>query len=188
MTDASTGAMQQFRVGAPDDSAGPEAGLVLLYAEAFAALPPVFPLVKTSILVGRDEAADVRLPVSAVSRRHAELQWERGRWSLRDLGSRNGTLVDGHLVEEVELDDCAEIRIGDSILKLVEKDAASFAPFRIDGVRLQGPRALARVWSGDCRCTGSPSNWRASLPPRSACSCSVRAAPEKRWRPASCTS
>jgi transcriptional regulator with GAF, ATPase, and Fis domain len=138
MTDASTGAMQQFRVGPPHDSAGPEAGLVLLYAEAFAALPPVFPLVKTSILVGRDEAADVRLPVSAVSRRHAELQWERGRWSLRDLGSRNGTLVDGHLVEEVELDDCAEIRIGDSILKLVEKDAASFAPFRIDGVRLQG--------------------------------------------------
>lgn len=139
MTDASTGAMQQFRVSAPENPGGPDAGLVLLYAETFAALPPVFPLRGSRAVLGRDEGVDVRLPISAVSRRHAELRHERGRWVLRDLESRNGTLVDGHLIDEAELDDCSEIRVGDSIFKLVERDATSFARFRIDGVRLGEP-------------------------------------------------
>ncbi len=146
MTDASTGAMQQFRAaGPPGGLGGLQAGLVLLYAEPFAALPPVFPLAAPQrALIGRDEAADVRLPVSAVSRRHAELRFERGRWVIADLGSRNGTLVDGHLVEEAELEPCSEIRVGDSILKLVEQDATEFGRFRIDGALLEVDGASAR--------------------------------------------
>lgn len=44
-----------------------------------------------------------------VSRRHAELRFEDGRWLLRDLGSSNGTYVNGRWVAE------AEVRPGDVI-------------------------------------------------------------------------
>src|SRR5690606_13897663 len=128
----------------PPGGLGLQAGLVLLYAEPFAALPPVFPLGPQRALIGRDEAADVRLPVSAVSRRHAELRFERGRWVIADLGSRNGTLVDGRLVEEAELEPCSEVRVGDSILKFVEQDAAAYGRFRIDGALLELAGATAR--------------------------------------------
>src|SRR5690606_29605535 len=118
MNDASTGAMQQFRAaGPPGNDRRGQAGLVLLYAEPFALLPPVLLLEGKKVMVGRDEAADIRLEVSAVSRRHAELRLERGRWVVTDQGSRNGTLVDGHLIDEAELEHCSEIRIGDSIFK-----------------------------------------------------------------------
>src|SRR6478752_5891513 len=128
MTDASTGAMQQFRAAAPPgNERGPQAGLVLLYAEGFESLPAAFPLTKKNVVLGRDETADIRLPFSAVSRRHAELRFERGRWVAVDLESRNGTLVDGHAIDEQELEPFAELRVGDGVLKLVEKDAAEFA-------------------------------------------------------------
>jgi pSer/pThr/pTyr-binding forkhead associated (FHA) protein len=42
-----------------------------------------------------------------VSRRHAELRAEDGRWIVRDLGSSNGTWVNGRRVME------AEVRPGD---------------------------------------------------------------------------
>src|SRR5690606_24010079 len=81
MKEASTGAMQQFRAaGPPGAEAKGQAGLVLLYAESFATLPPVFLLQGKKVVIGRDESADIRLDVSAVSRRHAELRLERGRW------------------------------------------------------------------------------------------------------------
>ncbi len=134
--------MQQFRAAAPPgNERGPQAGLVLLYAEGFEELPAAFPLTKKSVVIGRDDAADVRFPVSAVSRRHAELRFERGRWVVADLESRNGTLVDGHAIDEQELEPLAELRIGDGVLKLVEKDAADFARYRIDGAIVSGARS-----------------------------------------------
>ena len=44
-----------------------------------------------------------------VSRRHAELFLDGGRWILRDLGSSNGTWVNGRRVVE------AEVRTGDVV-------------------------------------------------------------------------
>ncbi len=48
--------------------------------------------------VGRDEANDVRLTRTPVSRRHAEILPTRDGWLIRDLVSRNGTFVDDQLV------------------------------------------------------------------------------------------
>jgi DNA-binding winged helix-turn-helix (wHTH) protein len=50
-----------------------------------------FPLHSGEHIVGRDEAADVRLDASTVSRRHARLMVERRLARLEDLGSKNGT-------------------------------------------------------------------------------------------------
>ena len=54
---------------------------------------------------------------------------------LTDLGSRNGTLVDGEFVSEIELEHHHEIRVGDAIFKFVEAGAESYARYRIDGAR-----------------------------------------------------
>jgi len=134
MNDASTGAMQNFRSGGGAPGASdPTAGLVVLYAEGFRAIPPVFVLDKKELVIGREPTVDLPLPVSAVSRRHAELRHDRGQWSVRDLGSRNGTLVDGQRIEEAPLEPLAELRIGDAIFKLVERGALGYGAYHLDG-------------------------------------------------------
>ncbi len=48
-----------------------------------------------SLVLGRSDECDVQLDDTRVSRRHASLTRDGDRWILEDLGSRNGTLVNG---------------------------------------------------------------------------------------------
>jgi hypothetical protein len=50
-------------------------------------------------LIGRSSACVVRHGASHVSAEHAALAWTDGNWELRDLGSRNGTFVNGERIE-----------------------------------------------------------------------------------------
>ena len=59
---------------------------------------------------------DLALNDSKVSGIHCEIVMEDGGFLLRDLGSRNGTLVAGHLVREVFLNNGSEIQIGNTRL------------------------------------------------------------------------
>ncbi len=133
MSEKTTGAMAEFGTPPSPNRGGPVAGLVLLYAESYAELPPVWLLDKDHMRIGRDEGTDIRMGVNAVSRVHAELDWTNGAWVLRDCGSRNGTLVDGRRIDVVELEPSNEVRIGDAILKFVDKHAEAHADYRIDG-------------------------------------------------------
>ena len=63
-------------------------------------------------LVGRDPAAQVRLLDGRVSRRHAEVICSVTTCRVRDLGSTNGTFVNGQPVEEHELVDHDAIDFG----------------------------------------------------------------------------
>ncbi len=47
------------------------------------------------VVIGRGAEAEVRLPVASVSRRHAKIQRDGDRVTVEDLGSRNGTRVNG---------------------------------------------------------------------------------------------
>lgn len=49
--------------------------------------------------VGSSEAADVVVTDDSVSRVHALLEWLGGSWFVQDLGSRNGTFVNGERVQ-----------------------------------------------------------------------------------------
>jgi hypothetical protein len=49
-------------------------------------------------VIGRDITSDIRLSDERVSRTHAALWAEGGRWRVRDLGSVNGTWLDGKRV------------------------------------------------------------------------------------------
>jgi len=62
----------------------------------------LFPI-PARLLVGRSPSAALRLDDSRVSGEHAVLQWRRGQWEIRDLGSRNGTFVAGKRLEPGEV-------------------------------------------------------------------------------------
>lgn len=56
------------------------------------------PLLKTTLLIGRRESCDVVLRFPNVSGTHCELTLVDGYWHVRDLGSSNGTKVNGDRV------------------------------------------------------------------------------------------
>ena len=80
-----------------------------------------------------------------MSRQHARIAFDGTRWVLRDLGSRNGTMVDGAFVtHDVELEHLHEIRVGDALFKFVADGADGYARYHIDG-RIFGERRAKMV-------------------------------------------
>jgi hypothetical protein len=67
-------------------------------------------------VVGRGQDADLRLADTGVSRRHIEIRFDGQTAALHDLGSTNGTIVNGHRVQSWQLADGDVIRIGHSVL------------------------------------------------------------------------
>jgi len=64
-------------------------------------------------LLGRDPAATIPIDHASVSRRHAQVSLAAGRPTIEDLGSRNGTFLNGRLVEApTALNDGDVIRLG----------------------------------------------------------------------------
>jgi adenylate cyclase len=53
------------------------------------------PLLKPKLVVGRHDSCDIPLHAIIVSARHCELELRDGYWFVRDLGSSNGTRVNG---------------------------------------------------------------------------------------------
>ena len=64
-----------------------------------------------SLVIGRDPRCDLVLDDPRVSRRHAEIRPRLGRFALLDLGSTNGTRVNGTRVTEAALADGDRIEI-----------------------------------------------------------------------------
>ena len=79
------------------------------------ALPTI---VGAQLEIGRSSACQIVLGDDTVSRRHAELRYADGRWLLRDLGSSNGTYVNGRLVTEAEVRRGDVIHLGGAQLRL----------------------------------------------------------------------
>lgn len=64
------------------------------------------------LVVGRKEGADILIRDDGVSRRHASILAEGGEARIRDLGSQNGTFVDGVRVGDCRLEDGNRIHMG----------------------------------------------------------------------------
>jgi DNA-binding winged helix-turn-helix (wHTH) protein len=62
-------------------------------------------LAQLCVRLGRAPDNDIVLEDLFASRQHAEIVWRDGRYLVRDLGSKNGVLVDGVRVDEISLDD-----------------------------------------------------------------------------------
>jgi len=67
-------------------------------------------------VIGRGTEADIRLPDTGVSRKHVDVVLHGGTATVEDLGSTNGTLVNGRRVSRQSLADGDVIRIGHSVL------------------------------------------------------------------------
>ena len=71
-------------------------------------------------VIGRDASADIRVDMSFVSRQHARVTRRDRSWFVSDLGSRNGTQINGKTVEgETRLDNGDQLKVGGAIFKYV---------------------------------------------------------------------
>ena len=69
-----------------------------------------------SNVLGRGTEADIRVPDTGVSRKHADVQLHGSTVTVEDLGSTNGTLVNGRRIARQDLADGDVVRIGHSVL------------------------------------------------------------------------
>ncbi|MHA7666198.1 FHA domain-containing protein [Mycolicibacterium sp. HS_4_1] len=67
---------------------------------------------RTTITAGRNPDSDIFLDDVTVSRAHAEIRWLDNEYRISDVGSLNGTYVNGVQAESQPLSDGDEIRIG----------------------------------------------------------------------------
>jgi FHA domain/Protein of unknown function (DUF3662) len=72
------------------------------------------------LTIGRGDDNAVKLRDARVSRRHARIVADGSGWSVEDLGSSNGTFVDGAQVRRSRLDRGQTLTIGDTPLKVVD--------------------------------------------------------------------
>ena len=93
-----------FRVQVPSESSGPPVAapvdVLRLEVTAGPSVGAVFARPGELLTVGRTSKSKVHIKDAAVSEKHAVLAWEGGRWVLRDVGSSNGTAVNGKRVVE----------------------------------------------------------------------------------------
>lgn len=85
--------------------------------------PQTVELRRDVVVIGRGSDADVRLPDTGVSRRHAELRREGDDIVLVDLGSTNGSIVNGRRAERVRLSSGDRIQLGATTLMFERADA-----------------------------------------------------------------
>ena len=86
------------------------------------AIPPV------GVVVGADPAADVALGDPAVSRRHCTIVPTEGGFEVADLGSRNGTFLDGVRLTSATVPIGAVLRVGTTLLQLMPDEVALDIP------------------------------------------------------------
>src|SRR4029077_3071091 len=84
------------------------------------------PLDKPRITFGRNAKNTVQLADNGASGFHAEIAREGGAYVLRDLGSTNGTLVDGEPISETALQHGARIRMGATRFVFVDPTVSDF--------------------------------------------------------------
>ena len=81
----------------------------------------------SQLMLGRAGDCDITLEDGLVSRRHARLWCDAGTWRIEDLGSRNGTRVNGKAVDMAALADGDFVNIGRARIKVVDAEGA-YAP------------------------------------------------------------
>jgi transcriptional regulator with PAS, ATPase and Fis domain len=98
------------------------------------------------VVFGRDTDCGAALDGHEVSRRHATIEKTHSLPTIRDLGSRNGTFVNGQRVEERPIGPGDVVRIGEWV-GLVQEVAtvAEFVELRELGERWWGGQTLARA-------------------------------------------
>ncbi len=78
-----------------------------------------WPLDRASTVIGRGRTADLVLSEATISRAHALLGFKGEQPFMQDLGSTNGTLLNGQQEQQALLEDGDELRMGRLVLRIV---------------------------------------------------------------------
>jgi len=100
----------------------------------------IYPLEGDQLTIGRDASNGVAINDAEVSRKHSRLSFQGGKYVLEDLGSTNGTFVNGQrLAGPVVLKPGDVVSLGEQIVLMY--DAINIDP----GATMAVPRKSARV-------------------------------------------
>jgi len=102
------------------------------------------------IVVGRSSDLDMVLVEEMVSRKHARIAYENDAVVIEDLGSTNGTFVNGEKIKRAQLKEGDRVLIGTSILKVIVMDGSSHEQGRpnLEVVAAQRRTSSPRTMSG----------------------------------------
>ena len=104
----------------------------------------VFPFY-AKMIIGRHSTNDVPLPDRTVSKRHAVIGRVRGQAVVKDLGSRNGTFVNGQKVEKAILACGDRLKFGSVMLRFFQEDET---PAGKDAENTTAPQSVQKL--GGC--------------------------------------
>jgi hypothetical protein len=103
------------------------------------------------IVIGRSSELDMVLVEDMVSRRHSKITVTSGQIYIQDLGSTNGTFVNGEKIKEARLSEGDRILVGTSIIKVVANETGmemQEAKQHLQDVAA-GQRSQVRTMTGD---------------------------------------
>jgi phosphoserine phosphatase RsbU/P len=105
------------------------------------------PLEKERVSIGRSRESDIFLPDQWLSRQHAEIRHRSDGHYLKDLGSKNGTLLNGARIEmETRLKDGDAIKLGEHVLTYSQNEGMDAEDdFDPVGTRIFTARELSDV-------------------------------------------
>lgn len=133
---------------APSGRSGPLASLALMAGPRYGEEMPVPSPVVT---VGKAANCDVVVDDDSVSAQHARLEYDLGAWRITDLGSTNGTAVEGNRLAPnvpTPLPYGATLRLGGVHLQFREVEQADVETARAQYVAPEAPKTLREERSG----------------------------------------
>ena len=96
-----------------------------------------YPILKSRTIIGRGSDADITVDDTGISRKHVEVLWDGTRAQVNDLGSTNGSLLNGEKVNKAPLAPDSIIDIGRTriVFRVVAKaaDVDQNSDLRADG-------------------------------------------------------
>jgi hypothetical protein len=98
-----------------------------------------YPLAKSRTVIGRGTEADITVDDSGISRKHVEVLWDGTRAQANDLGSTNGSNLNGQRLVSAALEADSVISIGQTTITLRLLPQAAATPSAAETV--QTPRA-----------------------------------------------
>ncbi len=121
----------RIRTSSPSEKKIParyQASVVIIkgYAEGME-----YPIDKTRAVIGRDRDTQIALKDPLVSRQHAAILFQDGRFLLKDLDSTNGTQINGASIKEADLRHGDTFRVGDTVLQFIIEDTGRNPTYEI---------------------------------------------------------
>lgn len=89
-----------------------------------------FPLLGNQVIIGREESIDITLQDPEASRRHARISWQMGQFVIEDMGSTNGTFING-----VQITTPQTLNPGDSV-----GIGQTALVFQVEGAQMGAPQ------------------------------------------------